>query len=345
MLAPVVKQAAQQSPDAEFTVLSRPFCQPLFEGLAPNVHFIGADPKKDYQGIRGLYRLFRQLHEQHFSLICDCHDVLRTKVLRLFFRLYGYRIRTINKHRRLRKLITAPEGKKQLQQLPTSFQNYAEVLGALSRPDGHPFLRSSRCSGTSWNPLEGQGAIQLAHSPEVVHSSGILAKAPVALGIAPFAAHKGKIYPAPLMERVIAMLSTQKPDSTIYLFGGKGKEEEQMRRWAAAYPNVKLAADSCHGLADELQLMRSLTVMLSMDSANMHLASLVGTPVVSIWGATHPYAGFLGWQQSLDDCIQLDMPCRPCSIYGNKPCHKGADYPCLQHIKPEMVVQRIIRHF
>ena len=43
----------------------------------------------------------------------------------------------------------------------------------------------------------------------------------------------------------------------------------------------------------ELNLMSHLDVMLSMDSANMHLASLVNIPVVSVWGATHPYAGFM----------------------------------------------------
>jgi ADP-heptose:LPS heptosyltransferase len=90
----------------------------------------------------------------------------------------------------------------------------------------------------------------------------------------------------------------------------------------------------------ELILMSHLDVMLSMDSANMHLASLTGTPVVSVWGATHPMAGFLGFNQSEDNIIQLDLDCRPCSIYGNKSCRRG-DYACLQNIPPERIVERI----
>ena len=113
-----------------------------------------------------------------------------------------------------------------------------------------------------------------------------------------------------------------------------------MRRWAEKYDNVRLAADECHGLKEELELMKKLDVMVSMDSANMHLASLVGTRVVSIWGATHPYAGFLGWGQRMDDCVQRDdLKCRPCSIYGNKPCMRG-DMACMQ-IDPKEVVERI----
>ena len=86
--------------------------------------------------------------------------------------------------------------------------------------------------------------------------------------------------------------------------------------------------------------MSTLDIMISMDSANMHLASLVGIPVVSIWGATHPYAGFMGWGQSIDNAIQIDLPCRPCSIYGNKPCMRG-DYACLKNISPEQIVEKV----
>ena len=86
--------------------------------------------------------------------------------------------------------------------------------------------------------------------------------------------------------------------------------------------------------------MSHLDVMVSMDSANMHLASLVNTPVVSIWGATHPYAGFMGWHQEPHNAVQLDLNCRPCSIYGNKPCLRG-DFACMKNISPELVSQRV----
>ena len=88
--------------------------------------------------------------------------------------------------------------------------------------------------------------------------------------------------------------------------------------------------------------MSHLDVMVSMDSANLHLASLVNTSVVSIWGSTHPFAGFMGWNQSHDSVVEVDLPCRPCSIYGNKPCLRG-DWACMQNISPEVVVEHIER--
>ncbi|WP_148296696.1 glycosyltransferase family 9 protein [Porphyromonas cangingivalis] len=45
------------------------------------------------------------------------------------------------------------------------------------------------------------------------------------------------------------------------------------------------------GLSAEIDEISTLECMVSMDSANQHIASLVSTPVVSLWGATHPAAG------------------------------------------------------
>lgn len=156
------------------------------------------------------------------------------------------------------------------------------------------------------------------------------------IGIAPFAAHPGKIYPIERMERVVQLLS--RTGEQVVLFGGGKKEKTILESWAQRYPNVESVAGR-HSMVKELDIIRHLRVMVTMDSGNMHLASLVGTRVVSIWGATHPFAGFLGYGQSENDCIQRDLSCRPCSIYGNKPCKFG-DYRCMG-ISPEEIVERV----
>ena len=364
MLAPVVREYALKHPDDRLTVLSKPFHAPLFNELAPNVYFLGRDPKRDYKGIRGLYRLFRELHQMNFDLVIDMHDVLRTKFLRKLFRMHGYPVRHIDKHRSLRRKITAPEEKKQLMRLPTAFENYSEALGASSeelrvkseeglarRPEGESQFKlrgekedvSEECQskGNSNSSLFTLHSSLSNSSLFTLHSS---LPSAARIGLAPFAAHAGKIYPLERMEKVIELLIEKRPECRIILFGGGGKEKEQMEKWAEKYSNVELASTLSEdsSLYYELQLMKDLDVMLSMDSGNMHMASLMGTRVVSIWGATHPWAGFLGWQQSEDDCVQrCDLKCRPCSIYGNKPCKRG-DMECM-NIEPSKVVEQLLK--
>lgn len=161
------------------------------------------------------------------------------------------------------------------------------------------------------------------------------------MGIAPFAAHKGKIYPFERLKKVLGLLCRE-PNIQIFLFGAGLEEQALLKQWENEFPHVTSLAGKLK-MDTELIVMSHLNVMLSMDSANMHLASLVNTPVVSIWGATHPYAGFMGWNQKEEDAIQIDLACRPCSVYGNKPCMRK-DYACLNEITPEQVVGQLKRY-
>ncbi len=327
MAVPVVASLARQYPDLRITVLSRPFARVLFEGLAPNVGFMGADIKKEYAGLRGMNALYRRLVAKNITAVADFHNILRSNYLRLRFNLGHYHVAHINKHRRGKHRLTRSNDKV-MEQQPTSFHNYLEVLARLGYTVEPTF--------TSIFPPEG------GHLRLLPHVIGEKKKFQQWIGIAPFAAHKGKIYPKQNMEKVIVQLIQRHPSCRIFLFGGGGDEKVVIDGWAEKYKNCINASAVVGGLKNELILMSHLDVMISMDSANMHLASLTATPVVSIWGATHPFAGFMGWHQNPDNAIGLNLPCRPCSVYGNKPCLRG-DYACLKNISPEMVLEKVAK--
>ena len=141
------------------------------------------------------------------------------------------------------------------------------------------------------------------------------------------------------MELVMAELSDRE-DFTIFLFGGRGYEEALLDQWAFEYPRVKSVAGK-YSLDQELALISRLDLLICMDSANMHFASLVGTRVLSVWGATHPYAGFYGYHQDPEDCIQLDLPCRPCSVFGQKPCLRK-DWACMKQLNPDLIINKVL---
>ena len=317
MTVPVVYDLAVQYPDLEITMLSREMARPLFERMPSNVHFFGADLNGRHKGILGLCRLWRDARMKGFDHIADFHNVLRSQWLRTESCLRCKKIAKIDKGRKGKKALTRQENKVFVQQA-TSFERYAKVLEQLGFPikpqfvklDYSSFCKTQKGTSETW------------------------------IGIAPFAKHPAKIYPMEKMEEVIKGLS-KRENTTLFLFGGGEEEKRQIAEVCAKYPHVK-AAQSQHGLAGEIALMGQLDVMFSMDSANMHLASLVGTRVVSIWGGTHPYAGFLGWNQKPEDCIQLSLSCRPCSVYGNKRCLRG-DYACMNGIAPSQILEKLMQ--
>ncbi|OYP43533.1 glycosyltransferase family 9 protein [Prevotella sp. P4-119] len=325
MTVPVVYALAQQYPDVRITVLSRNFARPLFDDLLPNINFMEADLKREYRGITGLNSLYRRLLAKQFTAIADLHSVLRSSYLRMRFNLDHYKVAHIDKHRKDRRRITSSSNK-QLIQLPTSFQNYADVFARLGYPVNVQFRSIFSEDGGDMNLL-----------PESLPRPTV---GQPCIGIAPFAAHEGKIYPVRLMEQVVEQLLAKHPDTRIYLFGKGQREDETFPKWCAAHPQCVYVSQHLNNLRDELILMSHLQVMVSMDSANMHLASLVATPVVSVWGATHPFTGFMGWNQNPENAIQIALECRPCSIYGQKPCLRG-DYACMRNIAPEQIVNRV----
>lgn len=315
MTVPIVHDLAVQYPELEITMLSREMARPLFERLPNNIHFFAADLSGRHKGLFGLNRLLRDIQFKDFDYIADFHDVLRTQWLRFVCRLFGKKVAKIDKGRKDKKALTRQKNKV-FEQQATSFERYAKVLEQLgfsikstfTKLDYSSFCGTQKATNETW------------------------------IGIAPFAKHPAKVYPMEKMEEVIKALS-ERENTSVFLFGGGKEEKRKIAELCSKYPNVQ-ATQNQQGLKGELALMSQLDVMLSMDSANMHLASLVGTRVVSIWGSTHPFAGFLGWNQKPADCIQLDLPCRPCSVYGNKPCLRG-DYACLNGITPKQIIEKL----
>lgn len=325
MTVPVVDSLARQYPDLRITMLSRGYARPFFERMPENVGFMEADFNGEYQGLGGLNTLYRRLVAKNFTAVADFHGVLRSEYLYTRFKLDRYNVARIDKHRRGRKRLVRASNKKLTPQ-PTPFRNYSDVLYRLGYPVKIDFK--------SIFPAEG-GDLSLL-PPSIGEKAS---RSERWIGVAPFAAHAGKIYPERLMEQVIAQLIDHHPGCRVFLFGGGAAELETLARWKAKFKECVTASETLGDLGRELVLMSHLDVMISMDSANMHLASMVGTPVVSVWGATHPYAGFMGWGQSPDNAVQLDLPCRPCSVFGNKPCLRG-DYSCLKNISPELIVEK-----
>ena len=327
MTVPVIDALARQYPDVEITVLTQSFVAPLFAQLPANVTF---RPVKlaDYKGLGGLYRLYRELKAEEYDAIADLHNVLRTQVIRTLFRLSGTAIAAIDKGRAEKKALTRWNNK-EFRPLKSSFERYADVFRKLGV--------ELTLSFTSIYEGKETPATQEIEQLLAIPSKGENSRW---IGIAPFAAHAGKLLPTSTTLKLIEQLSME-PNISIFLFGGKG-EQEELESWAARYDHTYSVAGRL-GLEKELVLLAHLDVLVAMDSANMHLASLVATPVVSIWGATHPYAGFMGWNQTLESAVQLDLVCRPCSVFGNKPCKRG-DYACLQGITAEMIVEKVKRY-
>lgn len=326
MTIPVLWSLARQYPSVEVVLVSRKFAMGLTKFL-PSVRFVEFDPVGKHKGFFGFYKLYRELKRMGpWDGVVDLHDVIRTKLIRFLFGIGRTKVSYIDKGRRDKKQLTRRTNKA-LRPLKHTVICYAETFYRL----GYGLKIDVNFKGLFNGPVPMDYDIL-----ELIQSS----PSEKWIGIAPFAKHIGKSYPFEKMQEVIRELATI-PSVTLILFGAKGSEQDALNRIAGQYTNVKCLAGLL-SIDKELEVMSNLQLMISMDSANMHLASLAGVPVVSIWGATHPYVGFYGWGQPADNAVQIDLYCRPCSVFGDKPCYRG-DYACLNSIEPHRVAKEVVR--
>lgn len=323
MTVPVVYDACAENPASRFIMLTRPLAAGLFLDPPPNLTVVGVDTSA-YKGPGGMRRLFTEMRERYdIDAVVDLHDVLRTKLLRFFARMQGVPTSHVDKGRAARKALTRHNSKTllPLKPMPERYRDTFVELGIYVASSFRSLFPSGKGNPDLFSPIEPKrpGETWLA--------------------VAPFAAHDGKIYPLDLMMRVVDHYATI-PTFRIFIFGAGEKESAAIDTLADGRPNVVSMARMRVGMAGELSLMSHCDIMLAMDSANMHMASLAGLRTVSIWGATHPYTGFYGFRQNPADAVQLDMVCRPCSVFGDRPCERH-DYHCLRGITPQLVISRI----
>ena len=325
MTIPVMYSVCRCNPDIRFIFITKPATQSLFINAPENLVVIGLDLKEKYHGIGGLIKLFNDLRREYqFDAFADLHNVLRSHIIGTLCRIHRIPFKRINKGKANKRALTRKHNKVMLP-LISSRARYREVFLGMGLPLEERFIS---LYGTGKGDPEKFAEITAPKQDEERW-----------IGIAPFAMHKGKIYPIELMERVLAEISGWS-NTKIFLFGGGEGERKVFASWVEKYPSTISLAEKRHGFPVELALMSHLDVMVSMDSGNMHLASIVSVPVVSVWGATHPYCGFKGWKQQETNMVQLSMDCRPCSVFGNKPCHRG-DYHCLAGIPPQMIIDKV----
>ncbi len=319
MLLPVLKGVLDTNRSVEIFLVTQKNFFPFFQGIE-RLTVIPIDLKSEHRNFVGLYKLFLKLRKTiKPDLVVDLHGVIRTYILDFYFVLSGFKVVKFRKGtiEKLNK-IRFKSGK----YLPNTVDRYSEVFKlvgldfSLALPPLFPLKFS--CADID----------------------NILSKK-IVVGIAPFAKHRQKIWGLDHIVELISYLNSVF-DCRIVLFGG-GAEIDLLKKVAECYTNCIISADY-FSLHDEIQVIHRLSVMVCMDSANMHISAMAGVPTVSIWGATHPSLGFAPYHQPDENIIQYSgekLTCRPCSVYGNKRCKFGDDIRCMNYISAQEVFVKV----
>jgi ADP-heptose:LPS heptosyltransferase len=311
MTVHAVRSLREKYPDLGITLGTRKRLAGFYEGVK-NINFLFFPEKA---GICDIFRFVSKAKSTGFDFTADLQNNLRTTIIRLLMRLGGskvasYKQMTIAKWRVRRRF------RKDLTPLRNNVLRFCDVFAALGFP---------------------------VPDPEVIREvrpvpAGFGSKKGIWAGIAPFSRKEKKIYPLDSCAELIRLMSSR--FDKVFIFSGPGKEKMFCEEMMSIFPCVETVFGRTD-LAGETALISNLDILVTMDSATMHMATLTGAPYVAIWGGTHPSTGYSAygadWKRNY---IQVDLPCRPCSSYGEGSCRYG-DFHCLEMISPNMIIQQI----
>jgi ADP-heptose:LPS heptosyltransferase len=324
LLAPVVKSFIASYPQHQLTIVSRPKFAAFFTGIQ-NVQYFPAEVDRTYSGLTGLIKLFNQLRKNKPNLVVDLHDNIRSRLICFLFKLIGKQVVRFDKGRVQKNQLTRKTNKVR-SELPHTVERYKRA-----------FMKA----GFEFSIVDGPYMDSTEESESNVETwlkKMDLIKNELWIGLAPFAAHKTKIWPVENYFDLIADI-LKKSNSRFFLFGGGANEIDFFKRLIDQYPEQCIMVAGMLTLEEELALMKRLDKMICVDSSNMHLAALLGIPVISIWGGTHPHTGFGPFSKEKYKVVQISpdkLPCRPCSVYGKESCWRG-DFACMSEISVDQI--------
>ena len=321
MTIPVLYPVCKANPDTRFIMLTKRWPASMFHDRPANLKVVDFDVKENHSGLFGLLKFASRIYKLYdIDAVADLHNVSGTKIIDAYLRFKGALVVRLDREKSKRKALVTHKTDEPVTPIHERYRRVFEQLG-FEAPDNFTRLYEGReWPVTPIVPKKEEGQRWIA--------------------ISPFSSHRQKAYPLEQMEKVIAELC-KRENYWIFLMGGGKSEKIALRAIARKYKNVVSMAEIKHKFIDEYALLGKCDLMLTMESANMHLASLVDLQAITVWGPTSPACGYLGYNQMDEDDIQLDMPCRPCSITGDKPCKFG-DFRCLKDIPPERIAKHVI---
>lgn len=317
MTLPALYSAADDHPGDQFVLVTQYFMSRLV--IDPPLNLTTLPFLQDHDGTSlGTISFTKKLHHLYpDAVVVDLNNTLRTKSIGLALKAMGHKLFSLSVPKRERR----------------------RLLAARKEAIVPPELYLPRMTDLYVLTLKKADINMLSKGRLVIGRTSCPTR--VSIGIAPHAQYKGKMILEEQIIELIDGLAERFPDSDLILYGAAGTEARKNRKLVQLRPDT-VRLTSAQGLAEEVEEIAQLDCMVSMDSANQHIAAMVGTPVISIWGATHPAAGYIPFRTPLANCIGVDIECRPCSILGNKSCHRG-DYACLHHLSVPTIIEAIAK--
>ena len=314
LTTPLLEALRSQYPKARLALLTTPAGAELLRGLPALHELIPFDKRRREKGAAATLALARKLRGMNFDLAVCPHRSARSALLLALARI-PCRIGFADSA------------------LPWLF--HRAVVRDKNR---HEVLRNLQLLEELAGPLDGfQPHLSLV-PPQSFHPEGLgLSGNGRRVGLCPGSVWATKRWPARSYAELAGRLQNQF-QAKVFLLGSP--EDRAVAREVESLcgrPVVNLAGRTT--LPELVGVIDRMNLVVSNDSAPVHIAAARQVPVVAIFGPTVPAQGFTPFHER-SAVAEIPLPCRPCGAHGPRACPLG-HFKCMKELKPERVLERV----
>ncbi len=296
-------------PEHEIVYLTKPAYHDVVS-LMPGVDEVVCLPSN--RSLMQELRTFLSLDNRNFDLVVDLHGQSRSLLAR---KLIGAGQTVVYPKRRLERFLATRRNK----QLPEIWPHTIDLYNsAVVEAGGEAVARRPILNVDPGQRTPAHGSVK-ASRPSVV--------------IAPGAAHPTKQWP---VDRFIEVANALHESLGANIVWATTSNDPSSRVDIPAIGPDCLIRLTNASIPELARQMRRAVLTVANDSGAAHLSSAVGTPVVAVFGPTHPVLGFAP-RGLFDQIVQADEFCRPCSLHGRRPCWRTIRY-CLERVESQEVI-------
>ena len=317
MTTPLIRGLNEIFPEAEISVITTPASAILFKYNPYVRNLYTFDKKQLVKKWFNFFKLVRLLRRERFELAVSAHLSLTTSLLLI---LGGIPVRVgFARQRGLTDPVQLPESGMHMT------RRYLHLLSLFGYHSLNPQTE------LFWSEKEDEKAGQFL--------SSLIESPSPKIGIAPGSVWATKRWPADYFIQLLQFLGDKEYQ---FVFLGGPEDRNLCERIITQSGQKALNGAGALNLLESAAVIQKLDLMISNDSAPLHMANAVQTPVFAIFGPTVERFGCFPIGPK-DRVFEVDLYCRPCSKHGSNTCPEG-HFRCMLEIKPEMVAGRV-RHF
>lgn len=319
---PLAQSMSRAFPDARLTVLTTPAAAGILTGHPAVSAVIVYDKRGIHRGPRGIRSMSSLLKERRFDAVLIPHRSFRSGFVCWLARI-PVRIGFSTSAARCLMTRTVPY-------VPSDHEIVRNL--SLGGPLG---INDQTLELPSVYPSRDDRARVDAFLKDVPGGAGGI------VGIAPGSVWNTKRWPEGRFSALVGQL--RREGHRVVLIGGEA-DVPLCGRIAAAHDSGAEPILDASGMLTLLQsaaLIERCAVLVSNDSAPMHLGVAVRTPVLALFGATVPGFGFRPVGEH-DRILEVNgLSCRPCAIHGGRACPIGR-FDCMDGISVDRVRNEIV---